>query len=245
MKRVRVYIKVCMLVLTVAVSGRMSAQNSAQNFVLKNNLVYDATQTANLAAEMDVSEHWTFQLGLGYNSWSSTGMKRWRHLLVMPELRWWKKGAFVGNYIGINMAYAHFNIGGIKFPLGMWKETRHYRFQGNLVAAGVSFGHNWPLGRFVSIEAEAGVDTGHAWYEKYDCAHCGAYHGVDSKPFIAPKIAVNVVVGLNNNAHREDKNAHREQSFDSFDSIDTLRTGELRTGELRANTLRAGGGLRD
>lgn len=63
----------------------------SQNTVLKNNLLYDATGTFNLGVETRLTDHWTFELNAGYNPWTFSHDKKWKHLMVSPQVRYWFK----------------------------------------------------------------------------------------------------------------------------------------------------------
>lgn len=63
----------------------------AQNTVLKNNLLYDATLSFNLGVETKLAPHWSFEFNAGYNPWTFANDKKWKHLMVSPQVRYWFK----------------------------------------------------------------------------------------------------------------------------------------------------------
>ena len=90
-----------------------SVTASAQTFVVKNNLLYDATLTPNLGFEGAVAPRWTIGLNGGFNPWKhpySDKEKQLRHVFISPEARYWFCSTFAGHFIGMNAAYSHFNI---------------------------------------------------------------------------------------------------------------------------------------
>lgn len=201
------------------------------HFVLKNNLLYDAVLTPNITAEWPIGRRWTMAVTGGFNPfWHHAAEKnhgpfhrgkasaaddrtQWRHLLVMPELRWWfgkpkgdktqwatsdgKKAStshlFYRNFLSFNMLYTHYNTGNVRFPLNAYKTVRDYRLEGDAVAVGMSVGHVWSLGRHFYLEADLGADVGYAWYDRYDCTNCGAKFGKNDKPFVMPKAGLSLV----------------------------------------------------
>ena len=63
----------------------------AQNTVLKNNLLYDATLSFNLGVETKLAPHWSFEFNAGYNPWTFSHDKKWKHIMVSPQVRYWFK----------------------------------------------------------------------------------------------------------------------------------------------------------
>ena len=189
---------------------------SAQKLAVKNNLLYDMTQTPNLGFEYAVSPKWTVGLNLGYNiGWhhadggsgfffpfrkgvatAKDDEVQWRHLLVAPEARYWFCSVFAGHFIGFNALYTHFNQGNVKYPFGLYPSLKDHRRQGNGIGAGAFYGYSWILSPHWSLEAEAGVDIGYAWFKEYNCTHCGAFIKKGNKPFVAPKIGINAVYNI-------------------------------------------------
>lgn len=175
---------------------------NAQVIALKTNLLYDASASAGLAFEAKVAPRWTLGAGVGLNLWSPVKSSdpdldfppKWRHVLVNAEAKYWFCQVFARDFIGVNVAYSHFNIAGGGYPIGwLYKDLENKRKQGDLVAAGVFYGWSWILSPHISIEAEAGVDVGYAWYNEFDCARCGPLLGPKNEWFVAPKLGLNFI----------------------------------------------------
>ena len=188
----------------------------AQTLALRNNLLYDATLTPNIGAELRIDSAWTAGVNIGLNAWDidKSKNKKWRHLLIAPNVRryfghksdkpadrslW---GISVDScrkvsYLELDAIYSHFNVGNVKFPLGLYKTVRERRLQGDLLALGGKYGYSWILSRDWRIEAEAGVAIGYAWFKEYDCPHCGTYYGKDDRIFLLPQLGVNIVYIIN------------------------------------------------
>lgn len=169
-------------------------------FVLRNNLAYDAALTPNLGVELRFdSARWSLGLNAGFRPWPTDDQaeKKWRHLLLAPELRHWTNDSTFqtrGAYWGMNLVYSHYNASNLHFPFGLYSAVRHHRLQGDLAAIGAFYGYSWRLSRLLRLEAEAGLGVGYTWAKKYDCAHCGTYYGRDNKPILVPKVALNIVL---------------------------------------------------
>ena len=166
---------------------------------VRNNLLYDAALTPNLGVDLRLSQRWSLGATVGYRPWPTDDTKstKWRHLLVMPELRHWSDSTFADRswFWGINALWSHYNAANLGFPVGtLYPAVRHERLQGDLVAIGASLGRSWRLSRWFRLEAEAGIDVGYAWGDRYECGHCGTRIGDYSGPFLVPKLALNLVL---------------------------------------------------
>ena len=141
----------------LAVCLLFAASAFGQHTVVKTNALCWATTTPNLALETKIGRKWTAEL------------------------------SYAGHFFGMHLVYSHYNIGGIKLPLGIFKDLRNYRYQGDLGALGFGYGYSWMLpGNHWSIEAEVGVGVGITKYEKYECATCGSKVGSDTKTLFMP-----------------------------------------------------------
>lgn len=171
----------------------------AQYVALKNNLLYDAALTPNLNLEFRLQKRWTLEAGVGFNPFPLSDAKdhKWRHLLVFVEPKYWFCEAFSRDFIGLNVAYSHFNVSGGAYPIGwLYPSVKNNRFEGDMVAAGVSYGWHFIVSPHVSFELEGGVDAGYAWFDRYACGKCGSLLDSPRKWFVAPKLAVNLVIML-------------------------------------------------
>lgn len=175
----------------------------AQQWVVKNNLLYDATLTPNIETEVKVGPRQTIGLTLGFNpfplkdSYDPEGEnKKLRHLLVSPQWRYWFCETFAGHFVSVNMAYVHYNVSNIKFPFGLYKNVDKERRQGDLAAVGASYGHSWIISPRWSLEAEAGADVGYAWSKRYKYHHCGMYIGPDNHWVVMPKVGISIIYNV-------------------------------------------------
>ena len=165
----------------------------AQNIAVKNNILYDASTTPNFGIELRLSNKWTAGINVALNPWTFSDNKKLKHLLVAPQLRYWLCESFSGHYFGANIAYVHYNVSDIKFPFGLYGGVDGERRQGDLAAIGASYGYSWILSPHWSLEAEAGLDLGYTWSDRYDSPKCGTYLGSDNKFLVLPKLALNIV----------------------------------------------------
>ncbi len=179
----------------------MSADRvGAQTVALRNNLLYDATLTPNLGADIRVDSLWTIGALVGLNAWDidKDKNKKWRHLLIAPNVRRWLNDTlFHKRYIEADLIYSHYNVGNTKIPFGLYSGVKDRRLQGDLIALGGKYGYSWILARHWRIEAEAGIAVGYAWFKEYECATCGKQLGNGDRIFLLPQLGINVVYIIN------------------------------------------------
>lgn len=167
---------------------------TAQNVVVKTNVLYDATTTINLGAEVGLSAKWTFDLSASFNPWTFSESKKWKHWLVQPELRYWFCEGFHGHFMGLHILGGEYNIGNVSLPFGIYPATKENRFEGWGIGGGLVYGYRWILSRHWSIEGVIGLGYIYSKYEKYPCATCGELLDEGDKHYIGPtKAAVNLI----------------------------------------------------
>ena len=178
----------------------LASSAAAQRAALRTNLLYDATLSPNIGAELRLDSTWTFGTNVGVNFWDidKATNKKWRHVLVNPNFRKYLNDTlFHKGYVEADLIYSHFNVGNVKFPFGLYEAVKDRRLQGDLVALGGKYGYSWILARHWRVEAEAGIAVGYAWFKEYDCVTCGAYYGRDDRIFLLPQLGINVVYIIN------------------------------------------------
>lgn len=153
--------------------------------VVKSNLLYDATTTLNLGFEVKLAPKWTLDVPVNYNPWTFSENRKWRHLLVQPELRYWSCQAFNGSFWGIHAHYGMYNVGGLKNPPFSEYMNQH-RFQGWLAGAGISYGYHWIFSPRWSLEATVGAGYAFLDYDRYECVTCGELLGKETKHYFGP-----------------------------------------------------------
>jgi outer membrane protein OmpA-like peptidoglycan-associated protein len=117
---------------------------------------------------------------------------KWRHFAIVPGLRFWPKYNYSGLWLGADLLWTHYNVGGVTFPLGLYPEVRENRLQGDFFGLGINIGYSWWLSKHLRLEAEVGVAAGYNTADRYQCAWCGANLGKTSGPAIVPKLGLNL-----------------------------------------------------
>ena len=189
--------KVILRILLIVFGCSMSAQ---AQIAVKSNLLYDATLSPNLGAEIALAPKWSAELSGNINAWTLSDGKRWKHWLVQPEVRYWLCDRFSGHFFGAHLLGGQYNVGGIRGLrhdfLGLQlSRLGSERFQGWFAGAGIAYGYTWILARHWSIEAEIGIGYVYRRYDVYPCAHCGTkIEQNKSRNYVGPtKAALNLI----------------------------------------------------
>lgn len=167
---------------------------------LSTNLFWAGTATPNLAIEVPLGKHFSIGVSGGLKPWprwlawdfDQDNNAKWRHFAVLPSFRWWPRTVFDGFYLGADLAYIHYNIGGLSLPFGMYKELADYRYQGDFYGGGLSVGYNWWLSRHWTLGLGAGFLAGYKNAKRYDCPHCGAELGPSNGAVVTPKLDLTI-----------------------------------------------------
>ncbi len=172
---------------------------SAQNVVVKTNLLYDITATANLGIEFKVAPKWTVDISGNLNAWTFSDNKKWKHWVLQPEARYWLCERFNGHFVGAHLVGGIYNMGNWNTDFTLlgtdFGQLKEHRYEGWLVGAGIAYGYHWMLGRHWSVEAEIGIGYVYTQADKYECPRCGEQLE-NNKPhhYVGPtKAAVNLI----------------------------------------------------
>lgn len=164
------------------------------NFALKTNLLYDATSTINLGAEIRLDKKKTLTLPFNFNPWTFSEGKKLKHIAAQPELRFWTCEAFNGFYWGIHLHGGQFNVGGLKLPFNMFPTLEHRRYEGYFYGGGLGLGYQWILNNRWNLELGMGVGYARIHYDKFKCGHCGEKIKDDVRNYWGPdRIAISLI----------------------------------------------------
>lgn len=160
---------VCTFFLNTSVKG--------QNVVLKSNLLHAATATLNLGVEVGIAPKWTIDLSGGYNPFTFSHSRKWKHWIFQPEARYWFCDRFAGHFVGFHALGGAYNFANLKNGIRLFgvdfSELSSYRQQGWFVGGGIAYGHSWVLNRRWNLELEIGMGYVYAKYDKFKCGGCG------------------------------------------------------------------------
>ncbi len=152
---------------------KISVTICSQDVALKNNLIYDAIVTPNLALEIGVGNKTTLDFYGGFNPFTFSDNKKLKHWLFQPELRFWTCERFNGTFFGIHAHGGLFNVGAIDLPFNVFPSLKDHRYEGFFYGGGASVGHQWVLGNRWNLEASIGGGYARIHYDKYLCPKCG------------------------------------------------------------------------
>lgn len=123
---------------------------------LKTNLIGAGLAMANLAAEIDLSEHWSLSVPVYYSTWNYFKQTvKFRTFAIQPEIRYWlsedNSGLFAAAHCGF--AYYNFATGG------------EYRYQDHsretpAVGGGLNLGYRLPISRSGRMQLEFSLGGG-------------------------------------------------------------------------------------
>ena len=139
---------------------------TAQKIAVKSNLLGWATATPTLGAEIGLDDRWTLNTHIYYNPFTFRDNRKWKHIRVQPEVRYWLCQKFNGHFFGLHVLYTHFNAGQVPLPFGIFPDVKKYRYQGNTYGAGLSYGYQWILTPRWSIEGSIGVGYKYNTFKK-------------------------------------------------------------------------------
>lgn len=186
-----------LLLFSLLMGGGVS-QVRAQDWAIKTNIVYDATATVNIGAEVGLAKRWTLDISGNLNAWSKNDKTKWKHWMVQPEARYWFCDRFSRHFIGAHVITGAFNFGGIKNNISMlgtdFSVLRDKRYQGYAYGVGIAYGFAFMLSEYLNLELEAGFGYAYLDYEVYECGNCGRRIGEGGHHYIGPtKAAINLI----------------------------------------------------
>lgn len=185
------------LTLVVAFLVCSTIASQAQDFAIKNNVLYDATLTPNIGAEVALSRKSTFQLSYSLNPWELHDGKQWKHWQLAPEYRYWLCSKFSGHFFGIHGNGGEFNFRkvDITLPFTGWPcdlDNAHY--QGWNIGGGLTYGYAWILSKHWNFEASISVGYEYIKWKRYNCANCDSSPERGHRNYVGPtKAALNLV----------------------------------------------------
>ena len=190
-------IKLFFVMVAIMLSAGLTTA-SGQDFALKTNIIYDATATINLGAEIGLAPKWSLDLSGNLNAWSKNSHTKWKHWMVQPEARYWFCDRFSRHFIGAHLIGGAFNFGNINNDLSFLgtdcSVLSDHRYQGYAYGCGVAYGFAFMLSKHLNLELEAGFGYMYLDYERFECDGCGRKVADDIHHYVGPtKAAINLV----------------------------------------------------
>ena len=170
------------IILILFVSVSLFSVAHAQKASVKTNTLYWATTTPNLAVEFGLGPRTTLDIAGGYNWFTLSGNKQFKHYLIQPELRYWFCDRFAGTFMGIHLHGGEFNVSGI----GPFTTIENNRHEGYFYGAGIAIGHQWILSNRWGFEAELGAGYARIEYDRFGCETCAPKDKSDHYNYFGP-----------------------------------------------------------
>lgn len=174
----------CLIFLCASLSGK------AQQLAVKSNLLYDATATLNLGAEVAFGKHWSLDVSGNYNGWDIVSDKSWKHWMVQPEARYWLHEKFNGHYLGVHGIYMDYDMSHVNFISVMKKD---FAYDGNGYGGGISYGYQLYLSPHWNLEFSASLGFIHFEYDKSAYPSNGESYKYRNNYFGPTKLGVSIV----------------------------------------------------
>ena len=166
--------------------GYIPGRKSIPNLAIKSNILYDLVASFNLGVEMRTSDYITLDVSANYNPLTFTRNKKFKHVLVQPEIRYWVNEAFNRHFIGTHLLYTSYNIGNDYLALRFFSSLKNNRYQGHGFGAGVSYGYQWILSPNFNFELSLGLGYIYFDYSKFEKKPHGAKVGSGKRHYIGP-----------------------------------------------------------
>lgn len=185
------------VILALASLSLIVGEARAQQVAVKTNLLYDATLTPNIGAEVGLGKRSTAQLFYGLNPWKFSEGKSIRHWQLMGEYRYWLCSKFNGHFFGVHAMGGQFNMEKVNarlYTINWPKDLKDNRYEGWNAGLGITYGYQWILSRHWNLEGSVGVGYDYIKYKKYPCEECGTVIERDHKNYFGPtKLALSLM----------------------------------------------------
>lgn len=159
---------------------------------IKANVTELATTTLNVGVEQYIGNRLSVSIPISYNPWTFNDNKKIKHLAIQPEFRIWFGETFAGSFInvqsfiGLQLHYLYYNVGGIKLPFGMFPAPESTRYEGQGAGGGLTYANQFGLGGRWRGEVGTTLAFSYLWYDSYECKTCGAFKGSGTRRYIGP-----------------------------------------------------------
>lgn len=134
-------------------------QTSSRYVAVKTNLAAWAGTIMNLAADVQVSEHFSVELPVLWCPWYVSDKHAVKTFILQPEGRYWLARPGEGHFFGVHAHIGWFNV--------KWNRDRYQDTSRPLLGAGISYGYLLPLGEHWAGEFTLGAGYANLKYNTY------------------------------------------------------------------------------
>ena len=136
-----------------------TASSSGRYLAVKTNLAAWAGTIMNLAADVQVSEHFSVELPVLWCPWHVSSKHAVKTFTIQPEGRYWLARPGKGHFFGVHAHIGWFNV--------KWNRDRYQDTSRPLLGAGISYGYLLPLGEHWAGEFTLGAGYANLKYNTY------------------------------------------------------------------------------
>lgn len=135
------------------------SQTSSRYVAVKTNLAAWAGTILNLAADVQVSEHFSVELPVLWCPWYVSSEHAIKTFTIQPEARYWLSKPGKGHFFGVHAHVGWFNV--------KWNRDRYQDTDRPLLGAGISYGYLLPFNEHWAGEFTLGAGYANMRYDTY------------------------------------------------------------------------------
>lgn len=167
-----------------------TASSSGRYLAVKTNLAAWAGTIMNLAADVQVSEHFSVELPVLWCPWYVSDKHAVKTFTIQPEARYWLSKPGAGHFFGV---HAHVGWYSVK-----WNRDRYQDTDRPLLGAGISYGYLLPFNEHWAGEFTLGAGYANMRYGTYYNMDNGAHIDTRTKNYWGiTRIGLSVVYRFN------------------------------------------------
>ncbi|WP_099463624.1 DUF3575 domain-containing protein [Parabacteroides provencensis] len=136
-----------------------TASSSGRYLAVKTNLAAWAGTIMNLAADVQVSEHFSVELPVLWCPWYVGSKHAVKTFTIQPEARYWLSRPGTGHFFGVHAHVGWFNV--------KWNRDRYQDTGRPLLGAGISYGYLLPFNEHWAGEFTLGAGYANMRYDTY------------------------------------------------------------------------------
>ena len=133
--------------------------SSGRYLAVKTNLAAWAGTIMNLAADVQVSEHFSVELPVLWCPWYVSSEHAVKTFTIQPEARYWLSKPGKGHFFGVHAHVGWFNV--------KWNRDRYQDTDRPLLGAGISYGYLLPFNEHWAGEFTLGAGYANMRYDTY------------------------------------------------------------------------------
>ena len=136
-----------------------SPQTSSRYVAVKTNLAAWAGTIMNLAADVQVSEHFSVELPVLWCPWYVGSKHAVKTFTIQPEARYWLSKPGEGHFLGVHAHVIRYSV--------KWNRDRYQDIGRPLLGAGISYGYLLPFDEHWAGEFTLGAGYANMRYGTY------------------------------------------------------------------------------